>query len=64
MPDSKIVHSDAVQKVITKMLADLKSTLSVGQFSALESLAQEGRLLDVDSIMAIVEESSDNGAEQ
>lgn len=64
MSNSKIVHSDAAQKVIDKTLADLRLKLPTAQFAAIDTLAQEGRLLDVESIVTVAEEDSDDGVEQ
>jgi len=64
MPTPKIVHSDAAQKVIDKTLAELRLKLPASQFAAIDKLAQEGRLLDVESIVMVAEEDSDDGVEQ
>lgn len=64
MPDSQIVQPDAVQKVISKTLTDLKPKLSQTEFSAMEMLAADGRILDIEEIMSIVHDDPDDGDEQ
>ncbi len=64
MPTPKTVHSDATQKVIDKTLAELRLKLPASQFAAINKLAQEGRLLDVEFIVAVAKEDSDERVEQ
>ena len=55
MDDAKSCLSDAAKSVIDRMLIRLQDTLTEVQIAAIEQLAADGQISDVEAIMNLAE---------